>query len=82
MKQSRGTFAVRFAVGHLIPIGHVEVAMPSNIIYESVHCGYCWLTDQSEGFLIQVDSSTHFDGGWDNPIDQKERRSLSMTTCL
>jgi hypothetical protein len=28
------------------------------------------------------DSSTHFDGGWDNPIDQKERRSLSMTTCL
>jgi hypothetical protein len=28
------------------------------------------------------DSSTHFDGGWDNPIDQKERRSLPMTTCL
>jgi len=28
--------------------------MPSNIVYESVHCGYCWLTDQSEGCLIQV----------------------------
>ena len=28
--------------------------MPSNIVYESVHCGYCWLTDQSEGRLIQV----------------------------
>src|SRR2546429_2307025 len=46
MKQSRCAFAERFAVCHLIPIGHVEVAMPSNIVYESVHCGYCWLTDQ------------------------------------
>src|ERR1019366_8250720 len=24
------------------------------------------------------DSSTHFDGGWDNPIDQKEGRSLRI----
>ena len=43
---------------HLIPIGHVEVAMPSNIVYESVHCGYCWLTDQSQGCLIQVHTLT------------------------
>src|ERR1700719_553320 len=24
------------------------------------------------------DSSTHFDGGWENPIDQEEGRSLSI----
>jgi hypothetical protein len=27
--------------------------MPSHIVYESVHRGYCWLTDQSQGCLIQ-----------------------------
>ena len=40
------------------PIGHVEVAMPSNIVYEAVHCGYCWLADQSNGCLIQVHTLT------------------------
>ena len=58
MKQSRCAFAERFAVCHLIPIGHVEVAMPSNIVYESVHCGYGWLTNQSQGCLIQVSTLT------------------------
>ena len=32
--------------------------MPGNIVYESVHCGHCWLTDQSERCLIQVDTLT------------------------
>ena len=32
--------------------------MPSNIVYEGVHCGYCWLTDQSDGCLIQVHTLT------------------------
>jgi len=32
--------------------------MPSNIVYESVHCGYCWLTDQAQGCLIQVHTLT------------------------
>ena len=54
MKQSRCAFAELFAVCNLIPVGHVEVAMSSHIVYESVHCGYGWLTDQSEGCLIQV----------------------------
>src|SRR5215467_14122539 len=54
MKQSRCTFAERFTVCHLIPIGHVEVAMPGHIFYKSVHCSCCGLTDQSDGCLIQV----------------------------
>jgi hypothetical protein len=54
MKQSRCALAERFAVCQLIPIGQVEVAMPGHIVYECVHRGYCWLTDQSEGCLIQV----------------------------
>jgi hypothetical protein len=54
MKQPRCAFAERFAVRHLITIGHVEVAMPGYIVDESVHCGYCWLTDQPERCLIQV----------------------------
>ena len=58
MKQSRCAFAERFAVCHLIAIGHVKVAMPRDIVYESVHCGYCWLTDQSQGCLIQVHTLT------------------------
>jgi hypothetical protein len=58
MKQSRCAFAEGFAVCHLIPIGHVEVAMPGNTVYESVHCGCCWLTDQSDGCLIQVHTVT------------------------
>ena len=28
--------------------------MPGNIVYESVHCVHGWLTDQSEGCLIQI----------------------------
>jgi len=32
--------------------------MPGNIVYESVHCGHCWLTDQSEGCLIQIHTLT------------------------
>jgi hypothetical protein len=47
MKQSGCAFAERFTVSHLITVGHVEVAMPGNLVYESVHCGYRWLTDQS-----------------------------------
>ena len=58
MKQSRCAFAERFAVCHLIPIGHVEVAMPSDIVDEGVHCGDCWLANQSEGCLIQVHTLT------------------------
>jgi len=58
-------------------IGHVEVAMRSNMVYENVHCIYCWLTDQSQGRLIQVHTLTEA-----GIIDQKERRSLSMTNCL
>src|SRR6476660_3662141 len=58
MKQSGCAFAERFTVSHLIAIGHVEVAVPGNIVYESVHCGHCWLTDQSEGCLIQIHTLT------------------------
>src|SRR5215469_10567986 len=57
-KQSRCAFAKRFAVCHLIAVGHVEVAMPSNIVDESVHCGYGGLTDQSQRCLIQVNTLT------------------------
>jgi len=32
--------------------------MPSNIVDESVHCGYCWLTDQPQGRLVQVHTLT------------------------
>ena len=32
--------------------------MPSNIVYESMHCGYGRLTDQSQGCLIQVRTLT------------------------
>jgi hypothetical protein len=28
------------------------------------------------------DSGTHLEGGWGNPIDQKETRSSRMTTWL
>jgi hypothetical protein len=56
MKQSRGALAERFAVGHLIPIGHVEISVPSHIVYESVHRGCCWFADQSQGCLVQVDT--------------------------
>jgi hypothetical protein len=58
MKQSRCAFAERFAIRHLIAVGHVEVAMPSNIVYERMHCGYSRLTDQSQGGLIQVSTLT------------------------
>jgi hypothetical protein len=58
MKQSGCSFAERFTVSHLITIGHVEVAMPGNIVYESVHCVHGWLTDQSEGCLIQIHTLT------------------------
>src|SRR5690348_16817445 len=58
MKQSGCAFAERFTVSHLITIGHVEVAMPGNIVYESVHCGHCRLTDQSQRCLIQVHTLT------------------------
>ena len=32
--------------------------MPGNIVYESVHCGHCWLTDQPYGRLIQIHTLT------------------------
>jgi hypothetical protein len=32
--------------------------MPSNIVYESMHCGYGRLTDQPQGCLIQVRTLT------------------------
>lgn len=32
--------------------------MPSNVVYESMHCGYGRLTDQSQGCLIQVRTLT------------------------
>jgi hypothetical protein len=51
--------------------------MPSDIVYESVHCGYCWLSDQSQGCLIQVHTSTEAGiiqsikrGGRSLPIDK------------
>ena len=58
MEQSGCAFPERFTVSHLITIGHVEVAMPGNIVYESVHCGHCRLTDQSYRCLIQVHTLT------------------------
>src|SRR5678815_737768 len=78
MKQSRCPFPKSFAVCHLLAIGHVEVAMPSNIVYEGVHCGYCWLTDQSDGCLIQVHTLTEA-----GIIQSIKRRGghLPMTTC-
>jgi len=61
MKQSGCAFAERFTVSNFIAIGHEDVAMPGHIVYESVHCGHCWLTDQSQGCLIQVHTLTE---GW------------------
>ena len=58
MKQPGGALAERFAVSHLITVGHVQVAMPGNIVYESVHCGYCRLADQSKRCLVQVHTLT------------------------
>jgi len=58
MKQPGCALAERFAVSHLIAVGHVQVAMPGNIVYEDVHCGYCWLADQSKRCLIQVHTLT------------------------
>jgi hypothetical protein len=47
MKQSGGALAERFIASHLITIGHEEITVSGNIVYEGVHCGHCWLTDQS-----------------------------------
>ena len=76
MKQSRCAFAECFAVCNLIPIGHVEVAMPSNIVYESVHCGYCWLTDQSQGCLIQGRCPA---GSW--KLEERHSGSFYAASC-